>query len=494
MLQSARAAPDQTGIAMTPNTRLYLAIDQGGHASRASLYEENGSLVSSATAPIHTHYPAPNQVEHDPEEMVASVQTAIAEVLRKAGSYPVAAAGMATQRSSVVCWDKNNGAALSPIISWQDRRTAQWLQQFKSHSSEILQRTGLPLSPHYGAGKLRWCLDKLPAVQSAWQEQRLAWGPLASFLIYRLTEERTLCADPANASRTLLWNLGSSNWDPLLANLFGVPSEALPPCVPTRHAYGHILAGKRRIPLALVTGDQSAALFAEGENVSGQVIINLGTGAFLQQALSHRPPLSRLLTSVAYQDQAKRIYALEGTVNGAGSALTWAAKQLGLDMAEITRRLPEWLKEAGKPPLFLNGVAGLGTPYLTPLFASRFVGEGSTAEKCVAVIESIVFLVQVNLEEIARTVAPAARLIISGGLSQLDGLCQRLANLSGIPLFRPADHEAGVRGLVRLLIGTTRTDSGESAGTSFLPQTNPLLATRFREWRSELEAALAEQS
>jgi glycerol kinase len=472
------------------NTHLYLAIDQGGHASRASLYTANGGLVGSASVPIHTRHTAPVQVEHDPEELVASVQTAIREAARYAGSSPIIAAGLATQRSSVVCWDTSSGAALSPVLSWQDRRTAAWLKRLANHATEIRQRTGLPLSPHYGASKLRWCWDHLPAVRNAWKDRRLAWGPLASFLTYRLSAERILAADPANASRTLLWNLDKGDWDPNLAKLFGVPAAALPSCVATRHTWGHLSDGRRHIPLVLVTGDQSAALFAVGEPAIGRVMINLGTGAFLQQGLPDRPPPSRLLTSLAYQDQARRIYALEGTVNGAGSALTWIASLLDLEEAEIIRRLPEWLQEYTQPPLFLNGIAGLGTPYLHPLFASRFIGNGSSAEKCVAVCESIVFLLQLNLEEMTRTVGPTTGIVISGGLSKLDDLCQRLADLSGLPLLRLEDHEATVQGLMRLLIGTAPPAADESSGTRFLPKTERILEGRYRAWREELEAAL----
>jgi len=475
---------------VNPNTHLYLAIDQGGHASRASLFTANGELLGGASVAIHTRQPAADRVEHDPEELVASVQAAINSTSRYADSAPIVAAALATQRSSVVCWDADSGAALSPVLSWQDRRTADWLQQLAKQSAEIRQRTGLPLSPHYGASKLRWCWDHLPAVRNAWQAGRLAWGPLASFLVYRLTEEKTLAADPANASRTLLWNLDSGDWDSRLTGLFGIPIQPLPPSVTTRYAWGHLNAGRRRIPLTLVTGDQSAALFAAGEPAGGTAMINLGTGAFLQQGLAHRPPPSPLLSSLAYQDRARRIYALEATVNGAGSAITWLASQLNRDEAEIIRHLPEWLKEHSQPPLFLNGIAGLGTPYLRPLFVSRFSGEATAAEKSVAVCESIVFLLQINLEEMARSIGPARNIIISGGLSKLDGICQRLANLSGLPLHRPQDHEATVQGLLVLLNGACGAASQQHLETTFLPQTDPILEGRYQAWREALEAAL----
>jgi glycerol kinase len=465
--------------------RRYLAIDQGGHASRALLYEADGRLVTAAERPIALRRPAPEHAEHDPDEVVASIRAAVAAVLREAGDPEVTAAGLAVQRSSVVCWDRRDGRALSPVLSWQDRRNAGWLAGLQAEAAQIKHRTGLPLSPHYGAGKLRWCRDHLDTVRAAAEAGRLAWGPLASFLVFRLTAERRLCSDPANASRTLLYNLDSGDWDPLLAQRFGLDVDALPACVPTRHAFGELEIDGRRIPLTLVTGDQSAALFAfDGD--PAQVVINLGTGAFLQQAMPQRPPDTPLLTSLAYRDHRTRLYAVEGTINGAGSALEWVAQRLGLAPAAVIDQLPAWLAQNTRPSLFLNGVSGLGTPYLAPLFAPRFVGEGSAAEQCVAVIESIVFLLQVNLEELARLGAVGA-ITLTGGLSRLDGLCQRLADLSGLTVSRPGDHEATARGLLYLLSGTRPP----TAETGFTPQPNPALDARYRDWRRALEAALA---
>jgi glycerol kinase len=272
--------------------------------------------------------------------------------------------------------------------------------------------------------------------------------------------------------------------------LFAVPLQALPPCVDTRHAWGHLVHGRRRIPLTLVTGDQSAALFAFAESASGALMINIGTGAFLQRALDHRPPPSRLLSSLAFKAGEHRIYALEGTVNGAASALSWAASSLKLGDSELTRQMPQWLRECRQPPLFLNGISGLGTPFLLPLFASRFIGEASIAEKCVAVCESIVFLLRVNQEEMTRTVGPASHIIISGGLAKLDGVCQRLADLSGLPTLRPRDHEGTMLGLVGLLSGNPLTATAERVDTTFLPRSDSALEGRYHAWRDALAAAM----
>lgn len=468
---------------------LYLAIDQGGHASRAILFDQNGMSVAHAVVPIATYHPALQQVEHDAEEMASSVRAVAAAVIGQIDDdIPIIAAGLATQRSSVVCWDRRGGHALSPVLSWQDRRMADKLTGFFHAESLIQQRTGLLLSPHYGASKLRWCLDQLPAVQVALGEGRLAAGPLASFLAARLTEEGNLVADPANASRTLLFNLATADWDPELLDLFGIPTAALPACVPSRHRFGHIAVGRRRIPLTIVTGDQSAALFGFGPIDTDTILINLGTGAFIQRPIATRPAPTRLLTSLAYADPTTRVYVLEGTVNGAGSALTWAAAQLQVSDAEMTAGLPDWLTQESSPPLFINGVAGLGSPYWRPELVSYFVGDGGSAAKLVAVVESIVFLLQVNLELMAEiAVKPAETVIVSGGLARLDGLCQRLADLCGVTVTRPEQIETTARGLALLIAGSSCVFNAPGKERSFDPAPNMALQLRYQRWRREVE-------
>ena len=181
------------------SAKLHLALDQGGHASRAIVFDERGQLIAQAFAPIATRRPAPSQIEHDPDEIIESLLTAIADVTPQVltrGEF--VAAGLATQRSSIVCWDKRTGTALSPVISWQDRRNAAFVEGLAANANEIHARTGLVLSPHYGASKLRWCLDNLPTVARAAAEGRMAFGPLSSFILFRLLDERPLTVDPAD--------------------------------------------------------------------------------------------------------------------------------------------------------------------------------------------------------------------------------------------------------------------------------------------------------
>ena len=478
-----------------PAHPLYLALDQGGHASRALVFDAHGIAQARSLREVQVHHPQADWVEQDPDDLATSLLDVTREVLLELGarSAQIVSAGLATQRSSIVCWDRVTGQALSPVISWQDRRAHAWLTRFAPHAEAIHASTGLMLSAHYGASKLRWCLDHLPAVAQAEAKGRLAFGPLASFLIFRLTAEHTLAADPANAARTLLWNIKSLDWDEGLLHLFGIPAAALPPCVPTRHHFGHLEMEERRIPLTIVTGDQSAALFAYGAPHANSAYLNMGTGAFVQRTSGEYPGHQpRLLTGMVLRDGDEKIYVLEGTVNGAGAALQWIEEDLGLDNLE--QDLPVWLaRDDAEPPLFLNGISGLGAPYWVADFESRFSAEAEPWQMAVAVAESIVFLLQANLDLFQKLASPLEQMFASGGLTWYEGLCQRISDLSGLPLYRPAEYEATARGTAWLLAGKPGDWPDPEFGVWFKPRANPALRARYERWRTAMDAALIGQ-
>lgn len=471
---------------------LYLALDQGSHASKALVYDEAGRRLAGAERPLATTRPRPDMVEHDPEEVVDSLRAAIADAVAALppGAGRLRAAGLAIQRSSVVCWDRETGAALSPVLSWQDRRHAAWLAGLGLDAAWLRETTGLVASPHYGASKLRWCLDELPPVRRALEARRLALGPLASFVLYRLLEERPLRVDPANAARTLLWKLASGDWDTGLLEIFKVPRWALPRCGPSRQDFGTLPTPAGPVPFKVMTGDQPAALFARGEPRAGELFVNIGTGAFVQQVFAGRcPRAGRLLESVAWDDGTRRLGVLEGTVNGAGAALQWLAETHGLEARALAEEAEAWLAEARNPPLFFNGVGGLGSPFWVPDFEPRFSAAADLAGETVAVLESIVFLVQVNLEALAAaTDAPPGRIIVSGGLASLDGLCQRLASLSGLELVRPGETEATGRGLAWLLGAGRDGGAPPQDEQRFAPRPDAALESRYERWREGLPA------
>ena len=468
---------------------LYLAIDQGGQSSRAMIFDRSGTPLVTEAAPVTTHRPRTDWVEHDPAQLLGSVVTAIDGALSKIGSRArdIAGAGLATQRSSVVCWDRDSGRALTPVLSWQDRRAKEWLAGFTASATRVHEITGLVLSPHYGVSKLRWCLDEVGEVADAHARGTLAWGPLASYLVARLVTERPNIVDPANASRTLIWDYRKRDWSAELLELFGLPAEPLPDCTPSRHAFGHLEACPS-IPLTVATGDQSAAVFAFGFPEPGTALINIGTGAFLQCVTGSQAVDSPgLLSSVAWQDTSSALYVLEGTVNGAASALKTIGKQLGVAPSTMIAEAPGWLDRAEDPPLFLNGVSGLGSPYWVADFRSEFVGAGAPWEKMVAVYESIVFLLATNLDAVQKAGIFPTHIIISGGLANLDGLCRRLADLTGLPVSRPVATEATARGLAYLTAGSPREWRQTPAAAEFTPRKSPTLMERFNRWRRTLE-------
>lgn len=477
------------------NRQAVLALDQGGHASRAFVVGLDGSVLTEHHCDIATFYPAVDRVEHDPLELVSSFRSClqvVAEYCTRHG-VDIVAAGLATQRSSMVCWDRHTGSPLTPVLSWQDRRNADWLRGLTHWNPLVHERTGLRISAHYGAGKMRWCLDHLPEVAAAYSVGRLAWGPLASFLLFHLVREHPLLVDPVNASRTLLWGLSAMDWDGELLALFHLDDSCLPRCVANLHAFGMLDIPDRNVPLSLLTGDQPAALFAYGAPDLDTAYINMGTGAFVQR-LTHAPPrhAPELLSSVVYCGEGNSLFGLEGTVNGAGSAIMQLVRELAIDADVAEREFESWLQTCVVPPLFLNGVSGLGSPYWRSDFNSRFVGNGTPQEKLVAVAESVLFLINVNLAEMSRYLALPRRVVATGGWAKNSGLCQRLANLTGLPVHRPGQVEATALGLAWLLARPFGQWSVREAMDIFTPAVDAALQNRYQAWLRQMTIELQE--
>jgi len=468
---------------------LYLALDLGGSAGRALLFDTAGRELAAAHCPIGTRRAGNNRVEHDPEELVRALAVAARDVCdaEPAQGRRIAAAGLATQRSTIVCWDRRSGRALSPAISWQDRRGAAWLsKELGARADWVRRSTGLVLSPHYGASKLRWCLDHLPEVQAAAHAGTLVAGPLSSYLTYRLLAEQPVVADPANASRTSLFDPDTLDWSPELLDAFGLAGDILPQCVGTIREFGTLTVGPRQIPLRACTGDQSAAAYAFGRPVETAALVNVGTGAFVQRIAALEAPLPPgLLRSVLRAEHHHAVYSHEGTVNGAGSAIDWLRDRVALDVDRALQNLPTD-RSPGGPPLFINGVGGLGAPFWKHDFPIEFVGGGSEPMQLKAVIESIAFLLAVNLSAMQQS-APLIRISISGGLSNCDYLCRALADLSGLVVERYALREATARGVAFLAAGEPAEWPVLPVDRVFTPATNEPLLGRYAAWRREMD-------
>ncbi len=467
---------------------VFIAIDQGGHATRAAAYGARGMLEGAALVTIATQHNGLGHVEHDAEEVVASVATALAELARLVPTGRWAAAGFAVQRSSLACWDARDGRPLAPIISWQDRRNASWLKGLARKAAEVHELTGLPLSPHYGASKLRWCLDHLPEVRTAAAQSTLRAGPLASYLLHRLLAERPTLADAANAARTQLWSPFRRDWSDELLELFGVPRAILPRAIGTKSRFGTLASIGKAIPVVVCNGDQSVVPFAAGPLDARAAYVNLGTGAFVLRATASALRAPPLLTSVVRADDAHYDFVLEGTVNGAGAALSWLERHQGAAADRMLALLDAASLADDGAPFFLNGVAGLGSPYWNPDFESRFVGEGSELQQCRAVLESVAFLIKANLDEMDRHLESPNRLIASGGLAENRLLCRMLACLSGVPVDRASDREATLRGLAFLVAGEP-ADFERQPMQRLEPEPDQRLLARYLKWLELMRAA-----
>ncbi|NOY72325.1 MAG: hypothetical protein GXP14_08105 [Gammaproteobacteria bacterium] len=474
----------------------YLAIDQGGHASRAIIFDNSGHVLAHSETAIATNRIKPGWVEHDPQELLNSVQNAIQNTLKKIhrSAIQVVSAGLATQRSSIVCWNRVTGEALSPVISWQDHRAEPTIAALAAQQQRIHNKTGLFLSPHYGASKIKWCLDSLPAVQAALKNNILYIGPLASFLAAQLTAQSIAYIDPANAGRTLLWNLETQDWDPELLSLFGIPRSVLPQCTPSFFAYGDIklseIESKNHvIPLQLLTGDQPAALFAQGRPSAKQTYVNMGTGVFIQRLQKSSADIpAQLLKSLILTGQNETYHTLEGTINGGASALDWFAQHHQLQ--DWREKSTGWLKKeysSAELPLFINTVGGLASPFWRTDITPHFVGEGSIAAQFVSVLESILFLIKVNMEYMDQYLSTENGIRVSGGLSLIPGLCQKLADLTQCSVSRSDQTEATAKGLAWLL---AQQPAQTTTYCFYSPQKNIELLQRYRKWLTIMDKTL----
>jgi glycerol kinase len=439
-----------------------LALDQGTTSSRAMLFDRNAIPIASAQRELTQYFPQSGWVEHDALEIWDCQEPLICEVLAKAHASPtdIAAIGIANQRETTVLWDRSTSRPLARAIVWQDRRTAAHCAQLRAagHEPEIARRTGLLLDPYFSATKLAWLLEHLPGARARAERGELAFGTIDSWLTWQLTGGTRHVTDASNASRTLLFNLHTGEWDPTLLELFKIPSGCLPQIIPTSaRAVTDLtanLAG-HQVPLTAIVGDQQAALFGQACFKPGMAKNTYGTGCFaLMNTGSHAlHSQHRLLTTIAWRREDTH-YALEGSVFVAGAVVQWLRDSLGIiERTADVEALATSVADSDGVYL-VPAFAGLGSPYWDPHARGVIIGlsRGSTrAHIARAALESIAFQSAELLAAMQRDAQqPLIELRVDGGATANDFLMQFQADLLGVAVLRPKVTETTALGAAYL--------------------------------------------
>jgi glycerol kinase len=478
-----------------------VATDQGTTSTRSIVFDAALTPIAAAQQEFTQIYPAPGWVEHDPEEIWATTVATAREAIAKAAiaGSDVAAIGLTNQRETVVVWDRATGKPIHNAIVWQDRRTSGTCAALREagHEASVTQRTGLVLDPYFSATKIAWILDHAEGARAAAADGRLAFGTVDSFLLWRLTEGRVHATDATNAARTLLLDIRSGTWDASLLDLFGVPATLLPEVRDSCSEFGSTRLFGAPIAIRGIAGDQQAATVGQGCFTPGMLKSTYGTGCFALLNTGHEPVASRhrLLTTIAYQLEGKRTYALEGAIFVAGAAVQWLR-----DAVKVIAhaREADALAASADPAedvVLVPAFVGLGAPYWDADARAAVFGltrNAGRAELARAALEAVGYQTR-DLLTAMRADWPGQRadtvLRVDGGLTASDWTMQFLADILDAPVDRPRVPETTALGAAYLAgrAAGLCPDLAEFAATwrldrRFVPGMDA--ATRERKWAS----------
>jgi glycerol kinase len=442
-----------------------LAIDQGTTSSRAIVFRADISIAASAQAEFPQHFPASGWVEHEPEDIWSSTVATCRDAMKKADvtAKDIAAIGITNQRETTVVWDRATGKAIHRAIVWQDRRTADICARLKSegHEPAITAKTGLILDPYFSGTKVAWLLDNVPGARERAKRGELMFGTVDCYLLWRLTGGRVHATDATNASRTLLFNIHTGQWDDELLKTLNVPRSLLPEVKDCSGHFGdsvpELFGGS--IAISGIAGDQQAATIGQACFSPGMIKSTYGTGCFALLNTGTTPVMSnnKLLTTIAYQLKGQRTYALEGSIFVAGSAVQWLRDGLGIIKTAHESDLLTEKSDPTQSVYLVPAFVGLGAPYWNPRVRGALFGltrNTGPAEFAHAALESVCYQTA-DLAAAMRADWPNAKaanvvLRVDGGMSVSDWTMQRLADLLDAPVDRPVIQETTALGAAYL--------------------------------------------
>lgn len=488
---------------------LFLVIDEGTTSTRAMLFSPDGNCIASHQLELTQHYPAAGLVEHDAAEIWdRTVQVTRHVIAAAGGPGRIAAIGITNQRETIVFWDKTTGEPLAPAIVWQDRRTAADCRALKEagHEASVQAKTGLLLDPYFSGSKIGWAMRHWPQLKEA--GDRLAVGTIESWLVWKLTAHDNRggvhITDATNASRTALMAIGSGHWDDGLIDLFGAPRHALPEIVDCAGRFGMTTIFGGSIPICGLAGDQQAATIGQSCLNPGETKATFGTGAFILTQAGLIPPVShnRLLSTVAWQLNGRRAYALEGSVFVAGSLIKWLRDSVGLiGTAAETEALARSVGDSGGVYL-VPALSGLGAPWWEPEARGSLSGMSfatTRAHIVRAALEAMAHQAHDLKSAFAADGVDWATLRIDGGMVANNWMAQDMADILGIGVERPQFAETTALGAAMLAgVGCGHFADLQDASTmrgaieSFEPSIEGAArAARLSGWKSAVASVIA---
>ena len=437
-----------------------MSLDQGTTSSRAIIFNRHGETISVAQKPFTQHFPTPGWVEHDAKEIWGSQIAVLTEALAKSGleAKDIAAIGVTNQRETTVVWDRATGEPVCNAIVWQDRRTAKYCDSLHDKRDWIRGKTGLIIDAYFSATKVKWILDNVENARKRAERGELCFGTIDTWLIWNLTKGEVFVTDPSNASRTMLYNIHTLDWDDELLALFDIPRSMLPEVRASSEVYGTVSTRylEHPVPIAGIAGDQQAALFGQLCTEKGMLKNTYGTGCFLLMNTGDEAVTSKnnLLTTIAWKVGGKTTYALEGGVFVGGAAVQWLR-----DGARIIRTsadintLAATVEDNGGV-YFVPALTGLGAPYWDSYARGAFFGitRGTTdGHLARATLEGIAFQVYDIVKAMeADAGAQRRELRVDGGASMSDYLMQTQADIFGFDIVRPKTVETTALGAAYL--------------------------------------------
>ena len=435
-----------------------LALDQGTSSSRAIVFDHEGHICSVAQQEFTQHFPQPGWVEHNPMEIWSSEAAVIAQAISEIGvtGKDIAAIGITNQRETTIVWDAETGLPVYNAIVWQDRRTSAFCDELKARGlvEKIREKTGLIIDAYFSGTKIKWILDNVPGAREKALAGKLRFGTVDSWLVWQLTRGEVHVTDVTNASRTMLFNINTLEWDQELLELFGIPASMMPTVKSSSEVYGHTKTTifAHEVPIAGIAGDQQAALFGQMCTQPGSVKNTYGTGCFLLMNTGTKPILSKnnLLTTVAWKIGDTVNYALEGSIFVGGSVVQWLRDGLGIirSSAEI-EALAATVEDNGGV-YFVPALTGMGAPYWDQYAHGVICGitRGTTAAHiALAALQGIAFQTMDIVRAMEKDAGvPLAELKVDGGASRNNLMMQFQADILDASVVRPVVTETTAMG------------------------------------------------